>query len=69
MKGTNMNETQKINHCLNCNVSENEIPLVNLSYSGKQVYICSSCLPVLIHNPQKLVGKLEGAENIQPAKH
>lgn len=64
-----MSEEQKINHCLNCNISENEMPLVNLIYSRKQVYICSSCLPVLIHQPQKLVGKLEGAEKISPAKN
>jgi hypothetical protein len=63
-----MSETQKINHCLNCNISENEIPLVNLVYTGKQAFICSSCLPLLIHHPQKLIGKLDGAENITPFK-
>lgn len=55
--------------CLNCSSSENEIPLVNLSYSGKPHYICSRCLPLLIHQPQALAGKLEGAENIPPAEH
>jgi hypothetical protein len=58
-----------MNKCLNCNSSENEIPLVNLSYSGKQAYICSRCLPTLIHNPEKLAGKLQGAENIPPSEH
>lgn len=64
-----MSDNQKINYCLNCNTSENEIPLVNLVFSGKPAFICSSCLPVLIHQPQKLVGKLEGADKILPAKH
>ncbi len=64
-----MTQQEKLNHCLNCNSSENEIPLVNLNYAGKKAYICSSCLPVLIHQPQKLTGKLDGAENISPAKH
>jgi hypothetical protein len=63
-----MRDTKKINYCLNCNTSENEIPLVNLVYTGKQAFICSSCLPLLIHHPQKLIGKLEGAEKISPAK-
>lgn len=63
-----MSDAQKINHCLNCNTSDNEIPLVNLIYAGKPAFICSSCLPVLIHHPQKLVGKLDGAENIPPAE-
>lgn len=64
-----MSDTSKINFCLNCNTSENEVPLVNLSFVGKSTYICSSCLPVLIHQPQQLMGKLEGAEKISPAKH
>ena len=63
-----MSDSLKINFCLNCNTSENEIPLVNLVYSGKAAFICSRCLPVLIHQPQNLIGKLEGAENISPAK-
>lgn len=62
-----MSEISKTNYCLNCNNSENDIPLVNLIYSGKQTFICSSCLPVLIHHPQKLIGKLDGAEKIPPA--
>lgn len=64
-----MNDTENIKHCLNCNASENEMPLVNLVFAGKPAFICSSCLPVLIHQPQKLIGKIDGAENIQPAKH
>ena len=64
-----MGDNPKINYCLNCNASENEIPLVNLIYAGKQTFICSSCLPVLIHQPQKLTGKLDGVDKISPAKH
>ena len=63
-----MSDNFKINYCLNCNASENNIPLVSLVYSGKSAFICSSCLPVLIHQPQKLIGKLDGAESISPAK-
>ena len=54
-------------HCLNCNRSEDDIPLVNLTFSGKPAFICSRCMPVLIHEPEKLIGKLKGAENIPPA--
>lgn len=64
-----MNEQPIRQTCLNCNRSENEIPLVNLSYSGKPAYICSHCLPMLIHHPETLIGKIEGAENIPPAEH
>jgi len=58
-----------IKHCLSCNRNENEIPLVTLTYTSKPAYICSFCLPMLIHHPQQLIGKLEGAENIPPAEH
>ncbi|GMU95570.1 MULTISPECIES: hypothetical protein [Ignavibacterium] len=64
-----MKEEKEVNHCLNCNVSENEIPLVNLNFAGNKTFICSRCLPVLIHSPQKLIGKLDGAENIPSANH
>jgi hypothetical protein len=64
-----MNDKAIIQHCLNCNRSEHEIPLVTLSYSGKPAYICSHCLPMLIHHPEMLIGKIEGAENIPPAEH
>jgi hypothetical protein len=64
-----MIKENSLKQCLSCNRSENEIPLVNLTYTNKQAYICSSCLPLLIHQPQQLIGKLEGAENIPPANH
>ena len=67
--GYNMNENTKLQNCLNCNRSENEIPLVTLSYSGKPTFICSHCLPMLIHHPEMLIGKIEGAENIPPAEY
>jgi hypothetical protein len=55
--------------CLNCNQTEEQIPLVTLQYLGQQVYICSQCFPILIHSPAKLAGKLTNAEKIQPAGH
>lgn len=64
-----MNSESSIKNCLSCNRSENEIPLVTLSYSSKPAYICSHCLPLLIHHPEQLIGRLKGAENIPPAEH
>jgi hypothetical protein len=55
--------------CLSCDQSELEAPLLQLRYNKKELWICSKCLPTLIHAPQKLVGKLEQAENIKPAQH
>ncbi len=54
-------------HCLNCSRSEVDVPLVVLRYAGAQAWICSQCLPTLIHQPERLVGKLAGAERLAPA--
>ncbi len=50
------------NRCLNCQLSENETPLVPLHYTGKQAWICPACLPVLIHKTEMLSGKLAELE-------
>ncbi len=55
--------------CLNCGISENEMPLIHLQYKSKQVFICSRCLPTLIHNPAKLADRLEGSEHFPAADH
>lgn len=64
-----MTEKPDYKNCLNCLRSETEIPLVTLSFSGKPMFICSHCLPMLIHHPETLIGKIDGAENIPPAEH
>lgn len=62
-------ETTKLKiKCLNCNISEIETPLLNLRYHGNELWICSKCLPTLIHAPQKLAGKIDNAEQIRPAE-
>ncbi|GAB4539288.1 MAG: hypothetical protein Fur002_04160 [Anaerolineales bacterium] len=44
--------------CINCNRTEQEYPLLTLTFQGKDFYICPQCLPNLIHKPQTLVGKI-----------
>jgi hypothetical protein len=56
-------------HCLNCDRTEQEVPLVNLRYAGETRWICSQCFPLLIHQPQRLSGKLPGAEKLPAAAH
>ena len=65
-----MPDTQR-QTCLNCARPEAEIPLVSLRYQGKEAYICSQCLPQLIHQPERLAGKLAGAAFLPaaPADH
>jgi hypothetical protein len=52
--------------CLNCNRAETEIPLVSMRYAGNETWICSQCLPTLIHRPEQLASKLAGAEKFGP---
>ncbi|HNU82285.1 MAG TPA: hypothetical protein PKO05_02485 [Thermoanaerobaculia bacterium] len=55
--------------CLFCRRGEEATPLVNLSFRGEALWICPQHLPVLIHDPQRLVGILPGAELLSPAEH
>lgn len=55
--------------CLFCHRTEQQVPLVSLKYDGKDLWICPQHLPVLIHDPAQLIGKLPGAENLSPAEH
>jgi len=53
--------------CLYCDKGDTETPLVVLEYRGMPLRICPQHLPVLIHDPAKLIGKLPGAEGLSPA--
>lgn len=56
--------------CLNCGKTEQEKPLLTIKFQGNEIYICPQCLPVLIHKPASLAGKLPGAENFgAPVEH
>lgn len=60
--------TPQIN-CIYCGRTEAEVPLVALRAQGKEAWICSQHLPILIHKPQMLVGKMPGAENLEAEEH
>lgn len=55
--------------CLACGCDDRETPLVPILHHGRQLHICPQHLPVLIHNPIELQGKLRGAEHLRPAEH
>ncbi len=56
-------------HCVYCGRGDAEVPLVPLRSQGEETWICSQHLPVLIHKPHLLAGKLPGAENVAPGEH
>ena len=55
--------------CLSCDRPESAVPLVAIRYAGSEGWVCSHCMPVLIHNPEQLAGKLAGADKIPAAAH
>lgn len=54
--------------CAVCKKSDDAVPLVSLVYRGASVFICPQHMPVLIHDPARLVGTLPGAENLEPGE-
>ncbi len=55
--------------CLACQREDHLTPLIPLHYRGTSLWICPQHLPVLIHDPAQLIGRLPGAENLRPADH
>ena len=50
--------------CAYCQRTGDEVPLLTLNYQEKTSWICPQHLPVLIHKPEKLIGKVPGVENL-----
>ncbi len=55
-------------HCLHCQRSSEQVPLIALHYQDTQAWICPQHLPILIHKPAQLANKLPGAANLNPAE-
>ena len=56
-------ENQK-NECVLCGKPDSELPLIKLSYNNAPYFICPEHMPMLIHEPTALIGKMPGAENM-----
>jgi hypothetical protein len=54
--------------CLACHRGADETPLIALEYQESRIWICPQHLPILIHDPARLVDVLPGAENLTPAE-
>jgi len=53
--------------CVACERGTAETPLIRLRYRDGDFWICPQHLPLLIHEPSRLVGKLPGAEDLRPS--
>jgi len=57
---------ENLNICISCNRPESVVPLVSITFSKNATWICTQCLPTLIHNPQNLVEKFENMNTENP---
>lgn len=55
--------------CIACGRDADHVPLLTLEYRGALFRICPQHMPVLIHDPAQLVGRLPGADRLEPAEH
>ena len=56
-------------HCIYCEKTADEVPLIQLAYKDKTAWICAQHLPILIHKPAQLADKLPGLENLPSGEH
>ncbi|MBI4518054.1 MAG: hypothetical protein HY699_19800 [Deltaproteobacteria bacterium] len=54
--------------CLACDRGVNEVPLIALAYRDLNLWICPQHIPILIHDPARLAGRLPGAERLSPGR-
>ena len=55
--------------CLVCERTSEQVPLLALTFQGHTYAICPQHFPILIHHPERLAGKLPGAEKLVPGGH
>ncbi len=56
--------------CIYCEQDDMHVPLIPFTFRGASYAICPQHLPILIHKPEQLAGKLEGlpAVPVDPAE-
>ena len=56
--------------CIVCERTNQQAPLLAIQYQEQSYWICPQHLPILIHKPEQLAGKLPGVENLpHPEEH
>ena len=58
----------KINNCISCEREEMVVPLVSITFAQNSSWICTQCLPTLIHNPGQLQEKFENMKVDNPVR-
>lgn len=56
----------ELHKCINCHSDENTIPLVAVRFASSSTWICSKCMPNLIHRPHQLQSKFDNLKTENP---
>jgi Zn-finger protein len=54
--------------CFNCERSEAQVPITSWRFQGSTVWVCSQCLPLLIHKLDQVIDVLRQARE-QEERH
>lgn len=54
--------------CLICGRSETQLPLVAQRYRGQSIWVCTGCMPLVIHHPEEVRDRLEALSGGGPRK-
>ncbi len=63
-----MIDKNKSQVCINCGTTEQHVPLISIRFNQVGDWICTQCLPMLIHNPKRLSQVLPGIKAV-PTEH
>ena len=59
-----MTDTNKVQICLNCGATEQQVPLVSIRFNQAGDWICTQCLPTLIHGSINQFGRAGDASAV-----
>jgi len=62
-----MTQDAKAKSCVMCGRGPQDTPVLRFEFRDAAFWICPQHLPVLIHDPSQLVGRLAGAERLAPS--
>ena len=46
--------------CFNCERTDAQVPITDWQYQGNRLWVCSQCMPLLIHKLDQVVAAWEG---------
>lgn len=52
-------KTFPVEACFNCERSAAEAPISNWQYKGQEFWVCSQCMPLLIHKLEQVLADWE----------